>query len=149
MELKLQKRLASQIIGCSPKKVRFDESRLDEIKESITKNDIRALIKDGGIERKDVNEQSRYRARLKHEQKRKKKQKGHGSRKGTKNARSPRKTEWINRIRAQREILKNLKSKGKIENKVFRDLYLKSKGGTFRSRRHLKLYLTENELVKK
>ena len=35
MELKLQKRLASQLLKCSPKRIHFDAERLEDIKEAI------------------------------------------------------------------------------------------------------------------
>ena len=47
--MKTQKRLAAYILKCSPKKVKFDETKLEEIKEAITKADIRGLIAQGII----------------------------------------------------------------------------------------------------
>ena len=44
--------------------------------------------------------------------------------------------------------MKYLREKEIIEKKVYRDLYLKSKGGFFRSKRHLKLYIDEHGLKK-
>ena len=42
MELKVQKRLAAQIFQCSPKRVIFNPEKLTEIKEGITKGDVRS-----------------------------------------------------------------------------------------------------------
>ena len=64
-------------------------------------------------------------------------------------ARLPRKKRWINRIRVQREFLSHLKGKGAIDRKAYRDIYLKSKGGFFRSKRHIKVYIEEHGLGKK
>jgi ribosomal protein L19E len=36
MMLKLQKRLASSVAGCSQKRVSFDPARVEDIKEAIT-----------------------------------------------------------------------------------------------------------------
>jgi ribosomal protein L19E len=36
-----------------------------------------------------------------------------------------------------------LKEKKIIDDKLYRELYLKSKGGFFRSKRHIKIYLEE------
>jgi large subunit ribosomal protein L19e len=149
MQLTLQKRLAAQVMKCSPKKVHIDEERLEDVKEAITKRDIRGLIADRAITKKDTNEQSRFRARLIADQKRKGRQRGRGTRKGTKKARSNPKTEWIHRMRKQRKLLIELKAKNLLDKKTFRELYKKTGGGFFRSRRHLKLYITEKELVKK
>jgi large subunit ribosomal protein L19e len=50
MKLKVQKRLAADILKCSIKKIKIDQSRLEDIKESITKKDIRTLIKEGAVQ---------------------------------------------------------------------------------------------------
>lgn len=149
MRLTVQKRLASQMLKCSEKRIIFDSDRLDEIKEAITKIDIRALIKKKAITRKPMKSVSRGRARKTRVQKIKGKQKGIGSRKGKKTARTPKKREWINKIRSQKKLLRLLKDKEVIDKKTYRVLYLKSKGGFFRSRRHIKLYIKEGGLVLK
>jgi len=46
MQLKIQKRLAGQILKSSQNDIWLDSDRLDEIKEAITKADIKSLIKD-------------------------------------------------------------------------------------------------------
>ena len=63
MMLKLQKRLAADVLGCSEKRVLFDQDRLEDIKEAITKLDIRSLIADGTIREKPIKGISRARAR--------------------------------------------------------------------------------------
>ena len=55
MDLKVQKRLAAQIFGCSPDRVVFDNDRLDDIKQAITKRDLKLLIGDGAITKKPGN----------------------------------------------------------------------------------------------
>jgi large subunit ribosomal protein L19e len=147
--LKLQRRLAAQILKCAPEKVGFDVDSLTDIKESITKADIKGLIGSGIVFVKHSNASSRGRARKKLLQKKKGLQKGHGSRKGTANARSKKKDEWICRIRKQRTLLKLLKSKELISTKIYRTLANKAKGGFFRSERHLKTYLNERDLISK
>ena len=42
-----------------------------------------------------------------------------------------------------------LREKGHVTGPLFRELYLKAKGGYFRSKRHIKLYLEEHNLVAK
>ena len=147
MKLKIQKRLAASIFGCSEKHIRFDTERLDEIKESITKADIKSLISDHAIYCLPIKGNSRFHARKIREQKSKGKRKESGSRKGKKTSRLPRKRAWINKIRAQRVLLKNLKEKNVVGNEVYRQLYKKSQGGFFRSRRHIKLYIEEQGLA--
>jgi len=142
MELKNQKRIAATVAKCSPKRVIFDNERLSEIKEAITKKDINSLIKDRAIFIKPVKGNSRGRLR-----KKKGKKKGRGSRKGKKNSVISGKTRWIRKVRAQKKFLKILRNEKKIEKKVYRDLYFKVKGGFFRSRRHIKVYLEERGLA--
>src|SRR3989344_5520311 len=147
MQFTVQRRLAASVFGCSPDKIWFDASQLEKIKEAITRADIRSLINNGTIRRKVDHSNSRGRARARHAQKRKGRQRGVGSRKGKKTARLGRKDAWIDRVRLQREFLQSLRAGGYFDNKIFRDMYQKIKGGFFRSRRHLKLYLEENKLV--
>lgn len=143
MKLNNQKRLAAQILKCSKKRIKFDPDRSSDIKEAITRIDIKGLIKDKAIRKIHARGVSRGRVRKRLVQRRKGKQKGPGSKKGSRGARLPRKRAWINKIRAQRKLLKKLKENKIINDKEYREFYLKSKGGFFRSRRHIKLYLSE------
>jgi large subunit ribosomal protein L19e len=149
MKLNLQKKLAAQILKCSKNKICMDTTRLEDIKEAITKSDIRSLIAEGTVRKKQSNALSRARARKIAVQKRKGRRKGLGKRKGKKTARLRKKTGWINRIRTQRNFLKELKEKGIITSLVYHQLYMKSKGGFFRSKRHIKLYVEEHNLASK
>ena len=149
MKLTTQKKLAAKILKCSEKKVKVDKERLDEVKEAITKADVKSLIKDKAIIKSKSNEASRVRARKRQVQKRKGRSHGVGTRKGKKGARSPSKLEWMNKIRLQRKLLKELSDGEKITRTTYRSLYRKAGGGFFRSKRHLKLYITENELANK
>lgn len=148
MNLSLQKRLAARTLECSPKRVSFDTTKLAEIKKAIRKVDIRNLIGQGAIKKNPIRGISRARAKFHAKQIVKGRRRGHGSRKGKKTARQPSKRAWINRIRALREILKNLRDKNLIPKAVYRELYMKAKGNFFRSRRHLRLYIKEHNLIK-
>ncbi len=147
----LQKRLAADILKCSSYRVRFkpDADSLKQIKEAITKADVRSLINKGIIFKLPAKGTSRVRARKILVQKRKGRRAGVGSRKGSFNARANLKSVWINKVRKQRDLLKRLKSLGVVDKAAFWELYSKIKGGFFRSVRHLKLYVQEKGLVKK
>lgn len=135
----LQKILASKV-----KKVGKDRVKIvnkEEVEKVITREDVRKLIHKGAIKILPKRGTSRGRARVLHEKKKKGKRRGKGSRKGKKGARTNRKRVWINLIRKQRKFLRYLKENNLIDNKTYRDLYLKAKGGAFRSLAHLKLYL--------
>ena len=149
MKLHVQKRLAASIMKRSKKKISLDQSRLEEVKEAITRFDIKSLIKDKAIKAKPVKGPSKVRSRKIKVQKRKGRQSGPGSRKGKATARVSKKEVWMNKVRKQRIFLKELKDKKLIEPKVYRALYNKSKGGYFRSKRHIKLYIDEHKLVNK
>jgi large subunit ribosomal protein L19e len=146
---KTQRRLAAKILKCSPKKVWFDPSSAEEIKGGITNANIRGLIGVHAILRKPDNDTSRGRMRQALSQKRKGRGKGPTRRKGKATARLSRKDDWMNRVRLLRVELNDLKAKGQIEVKDYRMLYMKAKGGFFRSKRHLNLYIAEQGLIKK
>lgn len=148
MNLETQKVLAAKVSGVGLSRVVLNPSRYDDLKEAITKADIRSLIKQGAIKILQLKGPSSYRAKARRAQKKKGRQTGHGTRRGTKFARNPRKRQWINKIRAIRKMLQDLKAKGKIENKVYNDLRAKSKGGFFRDRGHVKFYIESNKLMK-
>ncbi len=147
--LENRKRISAEILKVGVHKVWFDPDRLDEIKEAITKQDIKALINDYAIQAKPTSRNSRARARKRLVQRRKGRQKGPGTKKGTHKARLPKKRVWIIKMRNQRSLLKSFKEKELIDNMTFKDLYAKVKGGFFRSQRHIKLYMTERNLFNK
>lgn len=147
--LKTQKRLAGQILKCSPDRAWMDPDRLDEIKEAITNANVRGLISSGAIVKKPTNSTSRGRIRLALIQKRKGRGKEPSKRKGKATARRQPKKEWMNKVRLLRNTLTELKDKDAIEVKDYRSLYMKVKGGFFRSKRHLQMYIEEQGLLKK
>ena len=149
MKLTLQKRLAATVLKTSQKNIVFDSERLEEVKEAITKTDIRGLIGDLAIWKRKKPGVSRARVNKRKAQKRKGLRKGPGNKKGKKFAKTPRKRLWINKIRLQRGFLRELKEKKIIANLHFRELILKAKGGFFRSKRHIKLYVEEKGMINK
>ncbi|MEK6899539.1 MAG: 50S ribosomal protein L19e [Nanoarchaeota archaeon] len=142
-----KKNLAAKILKVSSKKVRFAAEAAEEVQKAITKSDMRGLIAVGKVYVVSHNEHSRAGARRIATQKRKGRRHGKGSRKGTKNSVVTRKDKWVSKIRAQRDLLKELRDKALVSTENYRALYAKSKGGYFRNRRHIKLYLKEHHLV--
>ncbi len=149
MKLNVQKRISASLLKSGENRVVFDNSRLNDIKEAITKADIRRLINDGAIKAKQKKGISSFRTNKLKLQKRKGKRKGLGSRKGTKTARTPRKRAWITKVRVQRKFIKSLKIKKLVAPETYTKIYRMIKGNQFRSKRHLKLYLDENNLFVK
>ena len=144
--MKIQKRLASQVLNISSKRIKFDNQRLADIKSAITKSDIRQLVEENAV--KSIKEKgvSRGRARKLKTQKSKGQRKGKGSRQGKATARLPRKDAWMNKIRSQRKLIAEFKEKKLISKETYRKIYMRAKGGFFRSTRHIKLYLEDNKL---
>ena len=149
MRLTIQRRIAADVLKCGPRRVWFDEDSLEEIKDSITKQDIRALIIEGVIREKPIKGVSRGKSRINKQQKAKGLRKGHGSRKGKKTARLNKKEKWMNKIRIQRRFLKELRDKVIISTSVYQMLNLRAKGGFFRSKRHVKLFIEEKKITLK
>ena len=152
MKLKSQKQLASRALGISPKRIKFNiKSDVDkkEFSEIISRENIRELVQEGRISKLPVRGNSRTRANKIAEQKKKGRRQGQGSRKGTANARLSDKTKWIEKIRAMRKLLLNLKESERIDGKVYRDLYRKAKGNFFRNKKHILLYIKQHNLEMK
>jgi large subunit ribosomal protein L19e len=147
-DLRNQRRMAATILKCGENRIWMDQDRLDEIAQAVTKDDIRVLIKGDAIQSKQKKGISKGRKRYVMNQKQKGRRRGHGSRKGGKYARYPRKRRWIKTIRPLRSLLKELRSEGAINPSAYRRYYLKAKGGEFRSRRHLKSHLISDGVLK-
>ena len=142
-----KKQLAARILKVSPKKVIFKIDALDDIQKAITRSDLRGLIAVKKIIKSKKNHQSRARARKTKLQKKKGRLRGRGSKKGKSHSIVSRKEQWMSRVRVQREFIKLLREKKIVNHKNFRLLYNKVKGGFFRNKRHIKLYLTDYHLV--
>lgn len=146
MKLRSKKLIASKVLKAGLARVWLDPKKAQDIKEAITREDIRKLIADGIILVKQKKGVSRGRARKHLEQKRKGRRKGSATKKGKETARLGRKEYWMSSIRAQRKLFSELLEEKRITDKTYRLLRNKAKGGFFRSRRHIKLFLTENKL---
>ena len=149
MNLSQQRKLASKVLGVSPKRIRFDGTRHEDIKEAITREDIRGLVSDGAIIKLQEKGISQGRARHIKNQKKKGLRKGQGSRKGSAKARSGDKTVWVRKIRVLRKFLRELREKEIVARKTYSSLIRKAKGGFFRNRRHVKVFIEERQLAQK
>ena len=144
-----QKRLAAALLKVGQKRIWLDPEVTTDIKEALTRDDVRGLIKRGAIRAKLKHGVSRGRFRILLKQKRKGRRKGQGSRKGKSGVREQFKQQWVTKIRLQRALFQELKDKKLINISTYHLLRKKSKGGFFRSIRHVKLYLTEKSLWQK
>jgi large subunit ribosomal protein L19e len=132
MNLKKKKQLAAKVLNIGKNKIRFNLDSLSEIKEAITKQDIRDLYKDKAIL---INP-----AKGKKKIEKRKTRKGFGKiKKKIKN----RKRTYVKATRKLRAYLSQLKKQGRINNELFLELRKKIKMRYFRSKMHLKEYLME------
>lgn len=147
MNLSTQRRMAASILKVGSGRVWFDSEELEDIDEAVTRADIRGLINDKVIQARQKKGTSRVRANFRMSQKAKGRQSGHGTRKGAKGARLPKKRRWISTIRPIRRTLAELRDSKKIDTPTYRKLYGMSKGGIFRSKAHLNTYIEEKKLI--
>ncbi len=148
MNLKNQRRMAAEILKCGENRVWIHPDYIEDVSEKITRSDIREAIDQGLIVARQKKGVSRSKTRKAKSQKVKGRRKGHGSRTGTSKARYPKKERWIKTIRPIRERLRQLRDEGKIDKRTYREFYMQSKGGMFRSKAHLEQQLRAHGLLK-
>lgn len=135
MNLAKKKQLAAELLKVGKNKIKFASDKLPEIKEAITKQDIRDLYKEGFITIKS--------AVGKRKKKKRKTRIGPGK---IKIKVKKRKRDYIRITRKLRGYLRELKNRGEINEESYLDLRKKIKARYFRSKAYLKEYL---ESIKK
>ncbi len=142
-DLANQRRLAAEVMGVGVHRVWLDPEAAKDIASALTREDVRKLIEDGKADSRAIKGISRARARKLHEARAYGHRRGHGSRRGAKGARRPKKEQWMKKIRALRRRLRELKDGNTIDTTTYRKLYNKAKGGEFRSKAHLNVYIEQ------
>lgn len=137
INIRKKRELVARILGVGVNRVRFEPDKLEDVADSITRENLRALIKNGAIWTARRRGTSRYRAKLK-QMTRKKRGTGRGSKKGKKTARVGKKEHYIIRIRSMRHYLKVLKERNDIDRETYWLLYKKANGGQVRNLAHLR-----------
>jgi large subunit ribosomal protein L19e len=125
--LNKRKALAAKVLGVGKNKIVFDTSRLEEIKEAITKQDIRDLFAEGiiriaparGRQTKEKRTTNRKAGKIKRKVKR-------------------RKAKYVILTRKLRRYIKDLKQSKKINQEVYSDLRKKIRSKSFKDLSHLK-----------
>jgi large subunit ribosomal protein L19e len=138
--------MASDILKVGENRVWIDPERADDVELAISREEIRRLIRDRAIKKLPEKGISRARARRIHDKKVTGRRRGQGSRKGTKGARTPSKEAWMKRVRAQRKRLRGLRDSHALNETVYRQLYIMSKSGSFRSVADLDRYMEAHGL---
>lgn len=148
MDVTPQKVIAARVLKCGVNRVWIDQDRLSDISIALTRDDVKKLISDGMIRKKQKLGVSRGRVRVYLEQKRRGQHRGTGKKKGAKFSRIRKKQLWINKIRPQRRFLKALRDNEMLERHDYRKVYRQAKGGQFRSVAYLRNQLQETGLIK-
>lgn len=149
VDVRSQRRIAASVLKIGVNRVQINPELIWDVELALTREDIRKLIADGVIRAKQKKGVSRARANKRMLQRQKGRQMGHGTRKGKKTARLSRKQIWIAKIRPLRRYLKSLRDAELIERRDYRKFYLRVKGNSYRNLRHLKLALSEANVIKK
>ncbi|MCZ0860721.1 50S ribosomal protein L19e [Methanocorpusculum sp. MG] len=137
-DLASQRRIAAAVLGCGVNRVWINPEKLSEVQSAMSREDIRNLIEEGAISSHQKKGISRGRARARIAKRAYGHCKGPGRRSGAKGARTPSKTQWIKKIRAQRKELRAQREAGSITRTEYRRLYRRAAGGQFRNVAHLK-----------
>jgi len=130
MKLDKKKELAAKTLKVGKRRILLDENRLEEIKEAITKQDIRDLHKSGAIKIKEKS------GRKKVKRRKTKRREGKIKKKVKK-----RKQEYVKITRKLRNYISELKKQEKIDKEEYKELRNKIKTRTFKSKAQLREYL--------
>ncbi len=137
------KRMAAVILKVGKTKIWVNPEEKARLKEAMTKEDIRQLIKENIIKKRRGNLHSRGKARLLAKKKSKGRKRGKGKRKGGKAVRVNKKEKWVKNVRAQRQYLKELKASGTKLSRTPREIYLMIKGGFFKGKKYMQAMVEE------
>ena len=133
MNLKRKKELAARTLDVGKERVGLVEERKEEIKEAISKEDIRQLVKEGAIKIKEIKGTRKIK-------KRKKRRTTGNIRKKVKT----RKKDYMILTRKLRKYLKELEKQGRITRDEKKELRKKIRNRDFKSHAQLKEYIKNN-----
>ena len=132
MNLRKKKELAARTLKVGKERIVFIHSRKGEIKEVITKQDIRDLVESGAIGVKEV----------KGKKKLVKKKKSPGPGKVRKKV-NRRKKDYVTMTRKLRKYAREMLSRGRISKEELKEIRKRIRNRTFKSKANLKNYMEE------
>ncbi len=134
MKLEKKRELASRALGIGRNRIVFNKERLAEIKEAITKEDMKHLAKEGAITIKET------RGRRKIEKRENRRRAG-----SIKKSTNVRKREYVVLTRKLRAYLAELRRKGTISRDNYRDLRKQIRLKAFKSKSSLRGHISLKE----
>ena len=134
MNFKNKKKLIARVLKVGVGRIKLNENMMEEIKEAITRQDIRDLRKNSIIKIKE-----KIGTRIKIKRKTKKRL---GSRKKTL---KKRKKTYVKLTRKLRAYIKRLKNKGELSKEKYYELRKKIRAKAFRDFSHLRENIMENK----
>lgn len=133
------KRLAADILKVGENRIRIKPDEFSRAMDALTREDVRGLIDEGVVYALPyVGPRGKPR----------REKQGRGRRRGTKYSRKGAKETWMERVRSQRKYLSQLLAGGDLLPKFKREVYLKIKGGVFKGKNAMRLYLVDNKMLK-
>ncbi|MFW6117706.1 MAG: 50S ribosomal protein L19e [Thermoproteota archaeon] len=148
-DLKSQRRLAAQLLKVGETRVWIDPDRIYDVELAITQQEIRNLIDEGAIKKRPKKGVSRVRAQAAHNQRKKGRGRGPGTKTGSSQAKISKKEAWMNKIRSLRKRLRELKNNRTITTSVYRETYKMASSGRFESIADMERHLKKHELWRK
>jgi large subunit ribosomal protein L19e len=130
-------------------RVWIDPTKIEDVEAAITREEIRKLIHEGVIKPLKEKGVSRARARIVRKKKKKGLRRGLGSRSGAAKAKISKKEAWMNKVRALRKRLRELKTNKIITEGTYRKLYTMVKSGKFTSVADMERFLKAHDLWRK
>jgi large subunit ribosomal protein L19e len=129
MNLAKKKILAAKTLKVGKKRITFLEPRLDEIKEAITKQDIKDLVQEGAILIKDVAGRKKVKKKTKR------------STGNIKKKVNTRKQDYVIMTRKLRKYTREMEKLGKVSREEVTEIRKKIRNKIFRSKAHLRDYI--------
>jgi len=129
MNLRNKKELTKRALKVGKDRIMFVTSRLGDIKEALTKQDIRDLKKDGAIVVKDIRGRKKVRK---------------VNNRSTGNIRkkvSTRKQDYVIMTRKLRRYVSEMKKQGNVTHDEYKDIRKKIRNKAFKSKANLKEYI--------
>ncbi len=145
MELRKIRSLSAELLGVGETRIWINPEKIEEIRKCITKDDVRAKIKEGAIKKRKFAQISRSHAKALHKKKKLGRKRGFGKRKAGRKRRAELRKSWISNVRAQRKKIRELRKSGVIDKKSHAKLYRMVKGGYFRGKRYIEAFVKEKK----